>query len=210
MWWRFVGWGFRQLYTNFAWAYDTVAWAVSRGQWTEWGRAALRWVEGPRVLEIGSGPGHLLNTMAGEGWDVFAIDLSPQMVRMAQRRLRRQNMCAGLVRGRAQALPWPAACFDSVVMTFPTGFALELTTLAEIRRVLRLRGRLVIVDGARLREDLYGRCVNLAFRLTGGSGEAIQSAAHLLERAGFAVTVEEANWPGSSVVVLVGMNQAER
>ncbi len=206
-WWRFVGWGFTQLYSNFAWAYDAVAWVVSRGRWQEWGRAAIPRVMGRRVLEIGSGPGHLLAAMAKEGYEVSAIDVSPQMVRIAQQRLRRLGVRAGLVRGQAQALPWPDAYFDSVVMTFPTGFALWPATLTEIRRVLRPGGRLVIVDGARLRADLYGRLINLAFWITHGGGGSAQTIASLYSAAGFEVTCEEERWPDSSVRILVGLKK---
>lgn len=204
VWWRFVQWGFAQLYTNFAWAYDAVAWVVSRGQWQRWGRAALPWIEGEQVLEIGSGPGHLLVTMAGKGYAVFAIDASPQMLRIAQRRLRRQGATAGLVQGRAQTLPWPAACFDSVVMTFPAGFVLHPQTRKEVRRVLRSGGRLVIVDGARPGGGLYGRLISLAFRITHGGGNALETLTSLYEQAGFVVTREVQRWPDSSVEILIG------
>jgi ubiquinone/menaquinone biosynthesis C-methylase UbiE len=203
-WWRFVEWGFTQLYTNFVWAYDAVAWVVSRGQWKEWGRAVLPGIRGSRVLEIGSGPGHLLAQMAAEGYAVSAIDASPQMVRIAQRRLRRRGLRAGLVWGRAQALPWPDGHFDSVVMTFPTDFALQPITLREIWRVLCPGGRVVIVDGARLRDDLYGRVVNLAFRVTQGGGDSLRLVVNLYKEAGFAVTCNVLHWPDSSVTILVG------
>lgn len=203
-WWRFVGWGFTQLYTNLAWSYDAVAWVVSRGHWQAWGEAALSRIEGTRVLEIGSGPGHLLATLAAEGYDVSAIDLSPQMVAMARRRLVRLGVPAGLVLGRAQALPWPDALFDSVVMAFPAGFAVEPATLTEIGRVLRAGGRLIIVDGARLREGLYGRLVNLAFCVTHGGGGELSSVVDLYEQAAFAMTCETQQWPDSSVRLLLG------
>lgn len=206
-WWGFVKWGFTQLYTRSAWAYDAVAWMVSRGRWQAWGEAARPRIKGTRVLEIGSGPGHLLATLAGEGYDVSAIDLSPQMVAMARRRLVRLGVPAGLVLGRAQALPWPDAFFDSVVMTFPASFAVEPVTLIEIRRVLRAGGRLVIVDGARLREDLYGRLVNLGFRATHGGGGELSSVVKLYEQAGFAMTCEKQHWPDSSVRILLGVKR---
>lgn len=205
LWWRFVRWGFTQLYSRFAWAYDGVAWIVSRGEWQAWGRAALPRLRGTRVLEIGCGPGHLLVAMAGEGYVVSGIDASPQMMRLARGRLVRQGVRAGLVLGRAQALPWPDAFFDSVVMTFPAGFAVQRATVAEVRRVLGHPGCLVIVDGARLRADLYGRMINLAFRLTHGNAGALYSVVDLYEEAGFAMTCEVHTWPNSSVKVLVGM-----
>lgn len=203
--WRFVRWGFTQLYTNFAWAYDAVAWAVSRGQWKQWGQAALPRIKGSRVLEVGSGPGHLLAAMAAEGLIASAIDPSPQMARIAQRRLRRQGVRAGPVRGRAQALPWPDATFDTVVMTFPAGFVSQPRTVSEIRRVLRPNGRLVMVDGARLRGGLYGWLVDLAFHVTHGRRDAVQSIGRLFEQAGFTVTYEMESWPDSSVEVLLGV-----
>lgn len=209
-WWRLVGWGFTQLYTNFAWAYDAVAWAVSRGHWIQWGHAALPWVKGPRVLEIGSGPGHLLVTMASEGYAVSGIDLSAQMMRIARRRLGRHGVRAGLVRGRAQALPWPDTHFDSVVMTFPAGFALHPQTLSEVWRVLRPGGCLVVVDGARPRGGLYGWLVDVAFRITHESGNGLQAFGNLLEEAGLTVTREVQHWPDSSVEIIIGCKKDQR
>jgi ubiquinone/menaquinone biosynthesis C-methylase UbiE len=61
---RAVKLGFHLLYHQFAFTYDAVAWFVSLGQWQAWGQAALKRVRGPRVLEIGHGPGHLLIALA--------------------------------------------------------------------------------------------------------------------------------------------------
>ena len=41
LWWRFVRFGFRLLYNEFAWTYDFVAWVVSFGQWKAWGPMVL-------------------------------------------------------------------------------------------------------------------------------------------------------------------------
>ena len=52
---------FHLLYHQLAWAYDAVSAAVSLGRWQDWGAAALPFVNGASVLELGHGPGHLLS-----------------------------------------------------------------------------------------------------------------------------------------------------
>ena len=137
---------FRLLYTRLAWSYDLVAWGVSFGQWRNWGAAALPFLTGPRVLELGHGPGHLLAELTGRGYQVAALDLSPQMGAQAQR----QTPTALLVRARAQAAPFAAGCFDSALATFPTAYITESETVTAIYRLLRPGGRLVVVPEARL------------------------------------------------------------
>jgi len=99
----------------------------------------------------------------------MGLDLSPHMSRLARKRLRRLGLAGlPLVRAPAQELPFAANAFDSVVATFPTPFIVQPDTLAEIARVLRPAGRLVIVAGARLTgRDPLSRFVEWLYRLTG-------------------------------------------
>ncbi|MFQ6059029.1 MAG: class I SAM-dependent methyltransferase [Anaerolineae bacterium] len=172
LWHRFVAFAFHLLYGPFAWAYDRVSWAVSRGEWRRWQRAVLPRLQGPRVLEIGFGTGDLLVDMAARGYQPWGIDLSPRMVALAARKLRSRGATAHLCRARAQALPFHDAAFDSVATTFPASFINEKETLWEIRRVLRPRGRLIIADGGRLLgRDPLSRFLNWALDVTSGPVE---------------------------------------
>lgn len=155
-----------------------MAWSVSFGAWRQWGRTALRHTSGRRILELAHGPGHLQLAMAERGITPTGLDLSKHMGRLAQRRLRRAGASAPLVQARAQALPFRAACFDSVVATFPTEFIFARATLSEAARVLRPRGedgqagRLVVVNSIHFdKRSLLWRMLAMVYRLTGQTDE---------------------------------------
>ncbi len=156
---------FHHFYHEFAWTYDTVAWLVSAGRWIEWGRAALPRLHG-RILELGCGPGHLQLALAAQP-GVVGLDASPQMGRLAARRLRRAGYQPRLTRALAQKLPFADAAFDTVVATFPSEYILDPHTQAEIRRVLASGGRLVLIPLARLNPGPLAQLVALAYRLVG-------------------------------------------
>jgi SAM-dependent methyltransferase len=89
LWIKLIRFGFRLLYNELAWTYDAVSWLVSLGHWRQWQRAALPFVMGQRVLEIGHGPGHMLAALRAQGVNVIGLDLSPFMGQMARQRFRR-------------------------------------------------------------------------------------------------------------------------
>jgi ubiquinone/menaquinone biosynthesis C-methylase UbiE len=163
---RLVRWAFERLYREFAWAYDAVAAAVSRGLWQRWALATLPFLRG-RVLELGFGPGHLQLAIAAAGAHTpFGLDASPQMRAIARRRLSRVDYPARLAQGLAQQLPFAPASFDTILATFPAEYIADPRTHTEIRRVLAPGGRVVILPLAQLDRGLYTRLVDLAYRLT--------------------------------------------
>ncbi len=204
LWWSFVRLFFRLLYAEFAWTYDLVAWVVSLGQWRAWGRAALPYLQGERVLELAHGPGHLLGTMTDRSLSTVGLDLSPYMGRLAKQRLERAGLTVPLVRAQAQALPFRQGCFDSVVATFPTEFILAPATLREAARVLRNPGqRLVIVASAHLggRDPLSG-FVRWLYRVTGQDKLLPGGFETVMEKSGFKSHLVQER-VGQSVVTLI-------
>ena len=68
---------------------------------------------------------------------------------MAARRLRSNGFAEiRLVRSMAQAIPFAAESFDSIVSVFPSEYIFDAATLAEARRVLVPDGRLVVLPAA--------------------------------------------------------------
>lgn len=92
-----------------------------------------------RVLEVGCGQGELARRIATElGVEVVAIDQSPRMVELAQKR----GVDARV--GDVQALDFPDESFDCVVAAWMLFHVPDLDRgLAESARVLRPGGRLV-------------------------------------------------------------------
>jgi ubiquinone/menaquinone biosynthesis C-methylase UbiE len=198
---------FHLLYHDLAAGYDAVAWGVSFGLWRDWGATALPFLSGPRVLELGHGPGHLLAALASRGDKVIGLDLSSQMGRLARRRA----PAAGFVRARAQAAPFAAGSFDGVVATFPTAYITAPETIAAVFRLLRPGGRLVVVPEAQLggRGPLRA-IVEWLYRLTGQRGAAAEDLdarqafwTSALSDFGFLLSLHEAQVCDSVVTVIV-------
>lgn len=143
---------FRYLYHDFAFAYDAVAAVVSFGQWCEWISTTLPFIQGSSILEIGHGPGHLqqmLNNRETSNLSVYGLDESDQMGHLAHRRLVHSGTASPqLTRGLAEELPYRENSFDTVVSTFPAEYIFAQSTLSEVHRVLRNKGRFVVLPAA--------------------------------------------------------------
>ena len=204
---RFMRWFFRLLYHPFAWTYDMVAATVSLGRWTRWVHSAASLLQGPQVLELGFGPGHLQAHLLKEGWDVVGLDESMQMARQAAGRLARGGLSPRLARGLAQALPYPSASFDCVAATFPTPYIIDPDTLGEIWRVLRPGGRLVVLMIAWITgESLVERAVRLVYRVTSETPPDDWDPAQALEpyiRAGLEAQIQFTEPPGSKLLFII-------
>jgi ubiquinone/menaquinone biosynthesis C-methylase UbiE len=207
---RFMRFFFHHFYHSLAWTYDFVAAFVSIGRWNGWIRTVLPFVQGTKILEIGHGTGHLQRLLRDQNYCSVGLDESPQMIRLAKRRLEKANpQIIKLVRGLAQALPFPEAEFDSVISTFPSDYIFDLNTLSGIHRVLRGDGRFILVPAAWIASrKLLDRAAAWLFRITGETPRNIREvigkrAVQPLKQAGFNVEVCELEIHASTVMVIL-------
>jgi len=133
-----------RIYTRFAGVY---AGAVRRlPLWKTWLARALPHIAGPRVLEVSFGTGYLLTRYA-DRVEAHGVDVNRRMVLTAGEELRRAQRHASLVQANVEALPYADASFDSLVNTMAfSGYPDGRRALAEMTRVLRPGGRLILMD----------------------------------------------------------------
>jgi ubiquinone/menaquinone biosynthesis C-methylase UbiE len=201
------------LYHQFAWAYDQVAALVSAGHWIDWILSILPNLKGPRILELGHGPGHLQFALGQKGITAIGLDKSPQMSKQASQRLNGQ--LSRLVHGDALHLPFAKESFDQVVATFPTNYIVEPQALVEVYRVLHPGGNLMVVPGARLTapRGVSEHVASIIFRLFHQSPDWTELAHNWfvdpIEQAGFEVCVELRPIESSEVFIINGKKPDE-
>ena len=141
------------------WRYDLEVWLfdtfVVRGKVSEVRRQVLelaRISTGPSLLDVGCGTGSLAIAAAratnGSG-RVVGIDPAPRQLDRARSKARRAGLDVDFQQGVIEDLPFPDASFDvvtSTLMMHHLPAEQRQSGLAEIRRVLKPSGRLVVAD----------------------------------------------------------------
>jgi ubiquinone/menaquinone biosynthesis C-methylase UbiE len=202
---------FHLLYHDFAWTYDWVAAIVSLGRWKTWTLCVLPYLENSITLELGSGPGHLQVALAKKGISAYALDSSPQMTRLASKRLSKNIYPVNISLGRAQDLPYPDGKFDKIVTTFPSEYISDPLTLNQARRVLNDQGELIILPVAWITgKKWWDKLAADLFRITGQAPDINPESndyrdlvpVDFLENAGFQVCSEIIHLQSSKVLLI--------
>ena len=107
----------------------------------------LALVKGEHVLDIGSGPGFLCESIAalvGSEGAVVGIEISPDLVAMCERR--NQPKCLSFAVGDATKIDRPDASFDAVVCAQVAEYVPDVDrALSEAFRLLKPGGRTIFV-----------------------------------------------------------------
>jgi demethylmenaquinone methyltransferase/2-methoxy-6-polyprenyl-1,4-benzoquinol methylase len=126
--------------------------------WKAFAVSVARVRPGERVLDVASGSGDLARSLArraGPGGEVWITDINRRMLERGRDRLLDRGLALRAVQCDAERLPFPAAHFDCVTV----GFGLRNMTrkdvaLAEMARVLKPGGRLVVLEFSKVWEPL--------------------------------------------------------
>ena len=153
---------------------------------------------GDSVLDVGCGTGEvtlLAKTFAKEG-NVYGIDPAPEMITVARSKAARKKLDIDFRVGVIEALPFPNASMDVVtssLMMHHLPNDLKVRGLAEIYRVLKPGGRLLIADFMRPTDSFINHLF-LAVTHHRGLKTGIEDLRELLNGAGFSdVTQPDGN-----------------
>ncbi len=170
----------------YAATYDRLGAAAERGEVGERRAVLLGDLEGD-VLELGGGTGENLKHY-GPGARLVVTEPDAHM---RQRLLAKAGPSARVVAATAEHLPFRSGGFDLVVSTFVLCSVRDVAAaVAEVARVLRPSGRLVLFEHVRA-DGLAARCQDLiapATRLLFGNCHPNRRTVDALAAAGFDIT----------------------
>ncbi len=200
------------------WRYDLMEWFIDtfmfRGQMRELRQRTAtlaRMQPGDAVLDVGCGTGTLAMEVArrvGRAGRVAGVDPGTEQIARARAKAARRHMPIEFQIGVIEQLPFPDQTFDVVLSTLMMHHlpaSLKRQGLAEIARVLKPGGRLVIADFKRKQER-----TGQAARFHAG-GSSMQDLAAMVSDAGFSeVETEEMRPPRFSAFPGAGFVRAHK
>jgi ubiquinone/menaquinone biosynthesis C-methylase UbiE len=149
------------LVLHWAARYDLLAWLLTHGRERELRERILGFADlrhGEAVLDVGCGTGTLAiaaSRHVGLAGEVTGIDASPSMIARAHRKAAKARVGAAFQVAVAEELPFPDRRFDVVLSTLMLHHlprAVRQRCAGEIRRVLKVGGRVLAVDFGRAKQ----------------------------------------------------------
>lgn len=137
--------------------YDLMNEIMTVGQLRKWRRAvkeALDLQPGCRVLDLAAGTGSSTAALLSDGVELVACDLSAGMIEVGRQR----HPEITFVQANALALPFPDAHFDAATISFGIrNIPHTDKVLAELARVVKPGGRLVILESSQLANPVLSK-----------------------------------------------------
>ena len=145
------------VFTSVAAKYDLMNDLMSAGMHRAWKAFAVSQSgvrPGQRVLDVAGGTGDMARSFsqrAGPSGEVWLTDVNGAMLALGRDRLLDEGRVVPLAQCDAEKLPFPRDYFDCVSVAFGLrNMTRKESALAEMRRVLRPGGRLLVLEFSRI------------------------------------------------------------
>ena len=170
----------RRVFDSVAERYDVMNDLMSLGLhrlWKSFAISVARPRSGERVLDIATGSGDLADALARRvlpGGEVWITDINRRMLERGRDRLLDRGLTLPAAQCDAERLPFPPGYFDCVTV----GFGLRNMTrkdaaLAEMARVLKPGGRLVVLEFSKVWKPLEPAYDWYSFRVLPWLGDKV-------------------------------------
>ncbi len=170
----------REVFDRVAGNYDLMNDLMSAGLHRIWKAFAVTLSgirAGDRVLDVAAGSGDLSRAFArrvGLAGQVWAIDINGSMLAVGRDRLLDDGLLCPAVQCDAEKLPFPNGYFDCVSVAFGLrNMTRKENALAEMTRVLRPGGRLLVLEFSKVWKPLEKAYDLYSFRVLPWLGEKI-------------------------------------
>jgi ubiquinone/menaquinone biosynthesis C-methylase UbiE len=146
---------------------------------------------GEKVLDVGCGTGGVTipaKQRVGKTGEASGIDPAPEMIALARQKAIRAGLEIDFRLGVIESLPFPDETFDVVtssLMMHHLPEHVQVKGLAEIRRVLKPGGRILIADMKRPSNSFINRFFTLLVKHGHAMQFGIEDLLELLKEAGF-------------------------
>lgn len=128
---------------------------IGESHLSPWREKLLQRVRG-KILEVGIGTGKNLLHYPPRS-DVTGLDIAEKMLTRARKRAASLGITVQFVEGDVQRLPFPDACFDTVVATFVFCSVPDpVEGLKELRRVAKYDGKILLLEHVRIDKPILG------------------------------------------------------